>query len=279
MSAAPTIPFSPDQATRLRHLVESGGGEIELTLPLCSTKRAKVITISSGKGGVGKTNLAVNLAIALQSRGVRSTLIDLDLGLANADLLCGLNPATRIDRAVVSDTSLEDLSLLAPGGFRLVPGSVGLARQTDNDIPSPILNRLDELDACSDVVILDTGAGMGQLVRSCLRAADLALLVATPEPTSIADAYALLKVVSATYPLDAQFMPMLVINQCANAQERNKRMRITSVASRFLSRDLPLLAALPTDPALPQAVRDRARSCSPLPPLPPPWPLPRPQKP
>lgn len=262
MSALPAIPPPPsaDQATRLRHLM---GGESGGPLSFRATKRAKVITISSGKGGVGKTNLAVNLAIALQARAVRATLIDLDLGLANADLLCGLNPAARLDRAATTDTPLDELALLAPGGFRLIPGSVGLTRWSPvstADTDAPILARLNELDTSSDVLILDTGAGMGQLVRACLRAADLALLVATPEPTSIADAYALLKVSSHTggSPAAAQFLPMLVINQCISADEAQQvHARISAVAVRFLSRDVPLLAALPTDPALPQAVRAR----------------------
>ena len=251
MSAAPSIP-APDQATRLRHLVESGGGSFTLR----ATRRAKVVTVSSGKGGVGKTNLAVNLAIALQARGVRTTLLDLDLGLANADLLCGLNPTGRLDRAS-DDTPLEDLALLAPGGFRLIPGSVGLSRgSTDGDTRT--LGRLHELDACSDLLILDTGAGMGPLVRAALRAADLALLLATPEPTSLADAYALLKVASLSAGSAAQFLPMLVINQCASAHEAQEvHQRIAAVAHRFLGRDFPLLGALPSDPALPQAVRDR----------------------
>ncbi|HYD01528.1 MAG TPA: P-loop NTPase [Phycisphaerales bacterium] len=251
MSALPAIPTS-DQATRLRRLVESGG-----PLPLRTTKRAKVLTISSGKGGVGKTNLAVNLAIALQARGVRTTLLDLDLGLANADLLCGLNPTGRIDRAF-DDTPLEDLALLAPGGFRLIPGSVGLTHgSADGD--SRVLARLHELDGCSDVLILDTGAGMGPTVRSAIHTADLALLLATPEPTSLADAYALLKVTChSTASSPAQFVPMLVINQCASAEEAQEvHSRIAAVARRFLGRDFPLLGALPSDPALPQAVRDR----------------------
>lgn len=251
MSAAPVIPAS-DQATRLRKLVESG--EVTVTLPLRTTRRARIITISSGKGGVGKTNLAVNLAIALQSRAVRTTLLDLDYGLANADLLCGLNPATRVDRALATDTPLDDLAVLAPGGFRLIPGAVGLARSgSENDL----LARLPELDATADALILDTGAGMGPLVRSALRVADLALLVATPEPTSIADAYALLKVACQSAP-NAQFSPMLVINQCASAEEAHEvHQRINAVANRFLGRDLPLLCTLPTDPCLPLAVRAR----------------------
>ncbi|MBY0309306.1 MAG: AAA family ATPase, partial [Phycisphaerales bacterium] len=223
MTAFPSTPTS-DQARRLRSLMDAG------PLPVPG-RRARVVAVSSGKGGVGKTNLAVNLAIALQRRGVRTTLLDLDLGLANADLLCGLNPPSRLDRAALRDITLEALTVLAPGGFRLVPGSVGLGRPgaraavglgAPSEADTSALARLHELDACSDVVILDTGAGMGQLVRSCLAVAELVLLVATPEPTSIADAYALLKVacggrtcgrgeVGGTGP-DAQFVPMLLLN-------------------------------------------------------------------
>lgn len=266
MSAAPTIPpLSPtsDQATRLRRLVESSGGDERPgsgPLQLRATKRARVIAIASGKGGVGKTNLAVNLAIALQARGVRTTLVDLDLGLANADLLCGLNPTARLDRATPEDDGLEGVALLAPGGFRLVPGSVGLGRAGEADGPR-MLSRLGELDGCSDVVILDTGAGMGPVVRAALRVADLAVLVATPEPTSIADAYALLKVASQTSSGPAgpaQVLPMLIVNQCVSTDEAQQvHARIAAVARRFLSRDIQLLGSVPTDAALPQAVRDR----------------------
>ncbi len=270
MSAAPTIPppaATSDQATRLRRLVESSVGDERpgsATLQLRDTPRARVIAIASGKGGVGKTNLAVNLAIALQARGVRTTLVDLDLGLANADLLCGLNPTARLDRAAPGGAGLEDVALLAPGGFRLIPGSVGLGRSVETDGPR-MLGRLGELDGCSDVLILDTGAGMGPMVRAALRAADLAIIVATPEPTSIADAYALLKV--ASQPLSscppfpagpAQVLPMLVVNQCTSEDEAQQvHSRIAAVARRFLSQEIRLLGAIPTDAALPQAVRDR----------------------
>ncbi|MFT3686083.1 MAG: P-loop NTPase [Phycisphaerales bacterium] len=261
MTTIPSIPAASDQATRLRHLFNA----VEQSQP-APRKRAKVVTISSGKGGVGKTNLAVNLAIALQSRGVRATVIDLDLGLANADLLCGLNPAARLDRAVASDAPLEELAVLAPGGFRLIPGSVGLTRGAGSEGSggAAILSRLNELDACTDVLLLDTGAGMGQIVRASLRAADLALLVATPEPTSIADAYALLKVTTAgtstgmSGASGAQFVPMLLLNQCASTAEAQEvHQRLLGVSQRFLGREFPLLAAIPADEALPRAVRAR----------------------
>jgi len=261
VSALTSIP-TPDQATRLRRLVEIG--QPAPTLALRPARRAKVITISSGKGGVGKTGIAVNLAIALQARGVRTTLVDLDLGLANADLLCGLNPAARLDRAAIEGTPLDQLSILAPGGFRLVPGSVGLVRGEETG--GRALARLEELDASTDVLIIDTGAGMGATVRSALHAADLALLVATPEPTSIADAYALIKVTCQGEPHasgsdgthGAQFLPGLVVNQCTDdAEAQEVHHRIASVARRFLGRDIPLLGMVPSDPAVQRAVRER----------------------
>ncbi|MCA9298653.1 MAG: AAA family ATPase, partial [Phycisphaerales bacterium] len=143
---------------------------------------APVVTISSGKGGVGKTTLSVNLVVAFAPTR-RTLLIDADLGMANADIFCGLSPVRRLGSARV-----EDLIVEAPGGFQLVPGAVGRHHPDGDGVVRAL-----ELVNTHDLVLVDTSPGVGRDVRRLIRTSDLAVVVVTPEPTSIADAYALIK--------------------------------------------------------------------------------------
>lgn len=272
--AHPLIGAADDQATRLRALMASTrpGPEAppaSTPVPAIPLKRALVVAVSSGKGGVGKTSLCVNLAIALQSLGHASTLLDADLGMANADVLCGLVPARRLD-ALWSEgrrrvLMLSDIAVEAPGGFRLVPGAVGVERMADLGPAdrARLLTAMGELERHSDVIVVDTGAGMGRGVTCFLRAADLAVVVATPEPTSITDAYALLKCVVA--PAGAQSLRQereprvaLVVNQVTGEREaRSVHARIGAVSDRFLKYPLPLLGWVAQDVRVASAVRKK----------------------
>src|SRR6185295_17186389 len=139
-------------------------------------RRARVVTIASGKGGVGKTSASVNLAIALAQLGRRTTLLDADLGMANADVLCGLSPTRRLEQFVgvtdqpvsgaIQTRPVSELAIDAPGGFKLIPGSVGISRMTElsPDERDRLLAALAELDQTSDLIIVDTGAGLGREV-------------------------------------------------------------------------------------------------------------------
>lgn len=231
-----------------------------------SQRRARIITVASGKGGVGKSNLAVNLAIALSRSAHRVALLDADLGVANADLLCGLSPSRRVDRVLdKAGPTLADLAIDAPGGFRLIPGSVGWARAVDlppadRDI---LLARLADLHASTDVLIIDAGAGVGALVRALVNASDQAILVTTPEPTALADAYALVKIVASEQPAPAEpsaLRPLwrLIVNQARTAEEaRVVHTRLETATTRFLGRSVPLLGWVPADAQVPAAVRAR----------------------
>ncbi|MDX2018332.1 MAG: P-loop NTPase [Planctomycetota bacterium] len=234
-----------------------------------AVRRVPVLAISSGKGGVGKTTLAVNLSIAFQSLGVRTTLVDGDLALANADVLCGLNPARRLDRALLGSDQvpLSALATLAPGGFRLVPGSVGVARMadlSDRELDT-LLSGLAALERDTDLVILDTGAGVNPSVLGFVAAADCTLVVATPEPTSIADAYALIKCRTLTESAPRPCAPgvtapamMLVANQVESEDEAIAiHRRVALVAQRFLSLGLPLAGWIAADPRVPESIRAR----------------------
>jgi flagellar biosynthesis protein FlhG len=241
-------------------------------LPRTSHRACKTVVVASGKGGVGKTTLAVNLAIALAQRGLRVTLLDADFGTANADLLLGLTPNARLDHLLAPDgdryadaapRQLRDIAIDAPGGFQLIPGSSGIAHFADLGPAQRaiLMNALSELDDDRDLVLIDAGAGVGSSVTSLMAAADQSIVVATPEPTSIADAYALVKCLLAT-GADAfsERSPRvsIVMNQIASLSEAQAvHARIEAVTRRFLAQECPLLGAIAQDVRVPEAVRAR----------------------
>lgn len=253
----PGVRVADDQATRLRALMG------QPTSP--AARRARVLTVSSGKGGVGKTNACVNLAIAMTQLGWRTTLLDADLGMANADVLCGLSPTRRLEQFVgVSDrgpavsAALSELAIDAPGGFRLIPGTVGVAKMAElaPHQRSRLLGALDELEQDAELLIVDTGAGLGREVLSFIDAADLSLIIATPEPTSIADAYALIKCSLSSGPERPRVA--LVVNQVSSKKEAESvHARISTVCDRFLGYRLPLMGWVLQDAQVGMAVRRR----------------------
>lgn len=260
-SAAPT---RGDQASRLRAMVRSGNPDHGASESRRAS-RCPIIAISSGKGGVGKTTIAVNLSIALSRIGKRVGLLDADLGTANADLLCGLNPTRRIDSIIGSRSiarSVMNLAMDAPGGFRLIPGSVGGQRldsfltESDRD---ELLRCLACEDSGHDALFIDTGAGVSDGVLGFVSNADIAIVVATPEPTSIADAYALIKSVTpALSTRVARTRVMLLVNQASGSREATSvHQRIDAVSRRFLGRGIDLLGHIERDEAVAAAVRHR----------------------
>jgi flagellar biosynthesis protein FlhG len=225
---------------------------------------------------VGKTSTCVNLAIALAQSKLRATLLDADLGLANADVLCGMTPTTRLDAVIEASQreqsiygrvpirrSLSQIAVDAPGGFRLVPGSVGISRMANLPVAQreQILRGLSDLEAESDVVLIDTGAGLSDSVTTFAAAADLTIVVATPEPTSIADAYAMIKCVAhlrATKAPGTGFRTAVVINQAlTKAEGQAVHARIAATSKRFLGIEPPLLGIILQDAAVPASVRAR----------------------
>ncbi len=260
---APHPPHTP-QGTQAPSASNGRG----VTTPAAPTpvRRCPVVAITSGKGGVGKTTLSVNMAIALSALRHRTTLLDADLGLANADVLCGISPTTRLDAAVEAGSRgprpLAQISVAAPGGFTLVPGSVGVARMAN--LPDThrrlIIQGLVGLEQSSDAVLIDTGAGLSDGVTAFVAAADVAVIVCTPEPTSVADAYALIKCVVHATRLRPASRPRftLLVNQVQSEQEgRAVHTRVAATAKRFLGIDLPLLGMLPADPEVTRSIRAR----------------------
>jgi flagellar biosynthesis protein FlhG len=272
---------SPDQAERLRRLVippratpeqaavaiapassaAPGGFSVS---PVSagdrtrSSRIARAIAVSSGKGGVGKTNLAVNLAVAFAARGQRVVLLDADLGLANADVLCGITPRATLEDVVSSERSLEEVMVHAPGGFRLIPGASGVSRIADMGQTQRrnVLDQLLALERSTDVLIVDTGAGIGANSMAFAAAAHSILVATTPEPTAIADAYGAIKTLVARGCRDGL---RLVVNMASTEDEaRAVHARIDRVARAFLSTRIEYAGFIPLDPLVPAAVRRRA---------------------
>ncbi|MBL8747506.1 MAG: MinD/ParA family protein [Phycisphaerae bacterium] len=249
-----------DQAARLRALAQKmelaprGAGAVR------ASDRARVIAVASGKGGVGKTNIAVNLAIALADAGRETVLIDGDFGLGNADMLCGVSPGGHVGAVVQGRRSLEDIAVRYRPRMRLVPCGSGVASLADLDAASRrrFMESFGELERTAEVMILDCGAGLGAVVLDLLALADLTMIVTTPEPTSIADAYGVIKTVATRDPKPAARSVQLVVNQASSLEEaRSVHARVSAVCDRFLGFGVPFAGMVSLDARVSQSVRMR----------------------
>lgn len=275
-----------DQATRLRRLVQGSGmaddgGGVGLVVPPsvrtgqvsfrpeparprtvepvrpAPVRMARAIAVSSGKGGVGKSNLAVNLCVALAAMRKRVCLIDADLGLANADVLCNVQPRLTLDDVAHGRCRLGEAVLEAPGGFRLVPGASGVTRMADLplDRQEHLLRKLSILERAMDIIVIDTGAGIHRSVLDFAAAAHTVLVTVTPEPTSITDGYGLIKALTRR-TRDVRLE--IVVNMCDDAKEgRAVAARIDRVSRTFLNRPVEFAGVVPMDETVREAVRGR----------------------
>jgi flagellar biosynthesis protein FlhG len=220
-------------------------------------RTARVLAVTSGKGGVGKTNLSVNLAIAIAALGKRVVLVDLDLGLANADILLDLTSRWNLSQVLTGRKTIEEVTLPAMGGIRVVPGASGverLANLTDVERET-LLHSFDALHRDADVVIFDTGAGISKNTTAFLAAADEVLVVTMPEPTAVVDAYAVIKMLSKE--TDRGDLHVL-INQTSGREEADRfASGISVTANKLLNTYVEKLGYVVSDPRVGQAVRQR----------------------
>jgi len=250
-----------DQAQMLRGLMrertrQAGGVSVQTDQPLRS-RLAHALAISSGKGGVGKSTIAVNLAILLSRMGRKVALLDADMGTANADVMCNVMPAHTLAHVVSGRKQIEEIAIQAPGGFSLIPGASGLAQMAAlrNAERERLIQQFARLERAYDVLLIDTGAGIGPSVLGLLTAADRVLIVTTPDPTAITDAYAVIKTAHRqNNELDAR----LLVNQAGDPNEaRQVYTRVANVCGKFLGLDLPYAGCMLNDPFVRESIRNR----------------------
>ncbi len=218
----------------------------------------RVISVTSGKGGVGKTNVVANLALALRNMDKRVLIFDADLGLANMDILLGLNPLYTISHVLKGEKRLEEILVTAPGGFKLLPAASGMQELTelDNSQRLFLLNELDSLQDLFDMLLIDTGAGISANVMYFNFAAMEKVVIVTNEPTSLTDAYALIKILTHKYK---QKRFRVLVNSVRNAAEADRIYKhLSLVVDKFLgSPSLDYLGWIPYDKQVPMAVRQQ----------------------
>lgn len=222
------------------------------------SSHANIIAVTSGKGGVGKTFISANLAAALTRQGLRVLVLDADLGLANLDVVLNLYPKVTLHDVFTGRAALEDAIVAAPGGFHVLlagSGMVEYSRLTP-EVRNQLIHTIDTLAPRYDVVLLDTGAGISDVVLFSLSLASEILVVATPEPTSLTDAYAAMKVLVTQQKRHSM---RLVINQAARAGDgRAITGQLQQVLNRFVSTEsgMPMRLIHMGDIPADQAVRD-----------------------
>ena len=238
-----------DQAQNLRNIIKA-----ENAVPVLS----RVITITSGKGGVGKSNLAINLAISLSRLGKKVVVLDADFGLANIEVMLGIRPQYNLSDLMFRGKSLSEIITKGPENVGFISGGSGIREMTNltKDQLANLSARLSELDRQADVVIIDTGAGISENVMEFVMSSAEVLLVATPEPTSITDAYALLKTLDRQPEFTREHCHIKLIANKVNDDQSGKELfeKLSVVADKFLNISLEYRGAVPTDSNINKAV-------------------------
>ncbi len=238
-----------DQAEKLRKMVKEQAAPRNV---------ARVITVTSGKGGVGKSSISVNLAIALSRLGKRVIVLDADFGLANVEVMLGIRPQYNLADLIFRGKTLTDIITEGPENIGFISGGSGIQELTNlsKDQIVYLIHKLVELDERADIIIIDTGAGIADSVLEFVAASSEVLLVATPEPTSITDAYALLKTLNRKTDISLQDTVIKMIANRIDNDEEGKELydKLSLVVNKFLSLKLEYLGALPLDSSVSKAV-------------------------
>ncbi len=220
-----------------------------------SSRPVRVIAVTSGKGGVGKSNVAVNLAVMLAQSGERVMVMDADMGLANIDVLLGLSPKMNLSHVINGECLLEDTIIEGPAGVKIVPASSGVASMSDLTPAENvgIIRSFSELTVPVDTLIIDTAAGLSDSVVSYTRAAREVIIVVCDEPASITDAYAMIKVLNRDYGMHRFHV---LANQAHGIQQgRELYTKLARVSEKYLDVALNFLGTIPYDECLKKAVQ------------------------
>jgi flagellar biosynthesis protein FlhG len=218
---------------------------------------ARVIAVTAGKGGVGKTNVSVNLAIALAMQDKRVLLFDADLGLANAHVLLGLHANKNLSHILKEECELSDILIEGPAGIKIIPSSSGIEEMTKLSLPehAGIINAFNSLAGMADFLMIDTAAGISETVTTYIRSSQEVIIVVCDEPTSITDAYALIKVLSKEHHI-THFK--VLANMVKNSREGRELFdKLNRVSERFLDVVLDHLGTIPYDDCLKKSVKQQ----------------------
>lgn len=230
-----------DQASGLRKMQE--------------LRQIKVIAVSGGKGGVGKTNVSLNAAIALAQLGKKVLVVDADLGLANVDVMLGLRVQRNLSHVLSGECELDDIIIEGPAGIKIIPATSGTQSMVDLT-PSEhagLIRAFSDMQTEFDVLIVDTAAGISDMVLSFCRASQDVMLVVCDEPTSITDCYALMKLLSRDHDI---FKFKVVANMVRSPREGQQLFeKLAKVSDRFLDVSLELVGVVPFDENIRKAVR------------------------
>ena len=237
----------PDQASRLRHLSGDHRRPKRESFPY-------VITVTSGKGGVGKSTIALNLAIAMADKGVRVVLLDADANLGSIDIMLGVSPRFRLSHVLRGERDIEDVLLLPYPNLRVLPGSSGEVEypMLQENRQRELITSLRDLEDWYDVLLIDTAAGMTPEVIGYSALADAVLLVTAVEPTALLDAYAMLKILTMRHPA----IPVqMILNAVRVPQEGEEAVaKLQKAVKHFLKRDIDCVGAIPYDRSVQQAI-------------------------
>lgn len=239
-----------DQTQQLRNIIKQQNMQQQ--------HLARVITVTSGKGGVGKSNMSVNMAIQLSRLGKKVIILDADFGLANVEVMLGTRPKYNMADMIFGGKDIRDVICKGPENIGFISGGSGIKELSNlsKDQISGIINMMYGLDSLADIIIIDTGAGISDAVIDMVLASSEVLLVTTPEPTSITDAYALLKTINKTPGFNAENTKIRMIgNRTLNMSDGyDLYNKLNSVVERFLNMKMEYLGAVPFDVNLTKAV-------------------------
>ncbi len=230
-------------------------GQVTGLQRIANPRPVRVIAVTSGKGGVGKTNVSANLAVALAKDGKEVLLLDADLGLANVDVLLGLQTSNNLSHVISGERSLEEIMVTGPAGLRIIPAASGVKSMVElsHAEHAGLVRAFSELSFNPDVLLIDTAAGISDSVVTFARASHEVLVVVCDEPASITDAYAMIKLLNREHGL---YRFRILANMVHSSQEGNALYRkLVKVTDRFLDVALSYSGAIPYDEYLRRAVQ------------------------